>query len=97
MRICGRDPEWLRTLLAAPITQTPGEEFVYSDGNYYILGRIVEELLGEDMEKLLLREVFVPLGFHANAWSRDVNGHTVGETPGCTCARRTWRRSAGCT
>ncbi|UKI12316.1 MAG: hypothetical protein L6V84_06160 [Oscillospiraceae bacterium] len=32
------------------------------------------------MEKLLLREVFVPLGFHANAWSRDVNGHTVGGT-----------------
>lgn len=74
------DPEWLHTLFAAPITQTPGEEFVYSDGNYYILGRIVEELLGEDMEKLLLREVFVPLGFHANAWSRDVNGHTVGGT-----------------
>lgn len=44
------DPEWLHTLFAAPITQTPGEEFVYSDGNYYILGRIVEELLGEDME-----------------------------------------------
>ena len=39
------DPEWLHTLFAAPITQTPGEEFVYSDGNYYILGRIVEELL----------------------------------------------------
>ena len=74
------DPEWLHTLFAAPITQTPGKEFVYSDGNYYVLGRIVEQLLGTDMETLLLREVFVPLGFHVNAWSRDINGHTVGGT-----------------
>lgn len=74
------DPEWLHTLFAAPITQTPGREFVYSDGNYYILGRIAEQLLGTDLETLLQREVFVPLGFHVNAWSRDVNGHTVGGT-----------------
>lgn len=33
-----------------------------------------------DLELLLQREVFVPLGFHVNAWSRDVNGHTVGGT-----------------
>ncbi len=74
------DPEWLHTLLAAPIVTPPEERFVYSDGNYYILGRIVERLAGVDMETLLQREIFVPLGFHVNAWSRDVNGHTVGGT-----------------
>ncbi len=74
------DPEWLHTLFAAPIVSAPEERFVYSDGSYYILGRIVEKLVGEDVESLLQREVFVPLGFHVNAWSRDVNGHTVGGT-----------------
>ncbi len=74
------DPEWLHTLFSAPIVSEPEERFVYSDGNFYILGRIVEKLAGVDMETLLQREVFVPLGFHVNAWSRDVHGHTVGGT-----------------
>ncbi len=75
-----KDPEWLHTLFAAPIVHDPESRFVYSDGNYYILGRIVEKICGMDMESLLQREVFVPLGFHVNAWSRDVHGHTVGGT-----------------
>ena len=74
------DPEWLHTLFASPIVSPPEERFVYSDGNYYILGRIVEELTGMDLELFLQKEVFVPLGFHVNSWSRDVNGHAVGGT-----------------
>ncbi len=74
------DPEWLHTLFASPIVSSPEERFVYSDGNYYIVGRIVEEITGMDLELFMQREVFVPLGCHVNAWSRDVNGHTVGGT-----------------
>ncbi|MCQ2429561.1 MAG: beta-lactamase family protein [Clostridia bacterium] len=74
------DPEWLHTLFAIPVTGTPGREFVYSDASYYILGRIVEKITGMDMEAFLQKELFVPLGCHVNAWSRDVNGHTVGGT-----------------
>lgn len=74
------DPEWLHTLFAEPIVSEPEARFVYSDGNYYILGRVVEEITGMDLELFLQREVFVPLGCHVNAWSRDVNGHTVGGT-----------------
>lgn len=74
------DPEWLHTLFAIPIVSPPEDRFVYSDGNYYILGRIVEKLTGVDMEAFLQKEVFVPLGFHVQAWSRDVAGHTVGGT-----------------
>ncbi len=75
-----KDPEWLHTLFASPIIHDPESRFVYSDGNYYILGRVVEKLCGMDMEAFLQKEVFVPLGFHVNAWSCDVNGHTVGGT-----------------
>jgi CubicO group peptidase (beta-lactamase class C family) len=74
------DPEWLHTLFAIPIVAPPEESFVYSDGNYYILGRIVEELAGMDLGRFMEKEVFAPLGFHVNAWSRDGNGHTVGGT-----------------
>ena len=75
-----KDPEWLHTLFSIPIVASPEDHFVYSDGNYYILGRIVEELTGMDLGLFMEKEVFVPLGFHVDAWSRDVNGHTVGGT-----------------
>ncbi len=75
-----QDPEWLHTLFAEPIVGEPEARFVYSDGNYYILGRIVEEITGMDHGLFMEKEVFVPLGFHVDAWSRDVNGHTVGGT-----------------
>ncbi len=75
-----KDPEWLHTLFAVPIVGEPEERFVYSDGSYYIIGRVVEEITGMDLELFMQREVFVPLGCHVNAWSRDVNGHTVGGT-----------------
>ncbi len=74
------DPEWLHILFATPIIGEPEDRFVYSDGNYYILGRIVEAITGVDLEAFLQKEIFVPLGFHVNAWSRDVAGHTVGGT-----------------
>lgn len=74
------DPEWLHTLFAIPIVREPESAFVYSDGSYYIVGRVVEEITGMDLELFMQKEVFVPLGCHVNAWSRDVNGHTVGGT-----------------
>ena len=74
------DPEWLHTLFAIPIVSEPEDRLVYSDGSYYIVGRMVEEITGMDLELFMQREVFVPLGCHVNAWSRDVNGHTVGGT-----------------
>lgn len=74
------DPEWLHTLFAIPIVSDPEDRLVYSDGSYYIVGRVVEEITGMDLELFMQREVFVPLGCHVNAWSRDVNGHTVGGT-----------------
>lgn len=74
------DPEWLHTLFAVPIVKEPESELVYSDGSYYIIGRVVEEITGMDLELFMQKEVFVPLGCHVNAWSRDVNGHTVGGT-----------------
>lgn len=69
--------DWLETLLSIPIVKDRGQEFMYSDGNYYIIGRIMEKITGEDAEKTMEKGIFLPLGFHQNAWSRDNSGHTV--------------------
>ena len=43
-------------------TAAPGEQFVYSDINFFLLGDIVSRLTGEPLDKYLTRVVFGPLG-----------------------------------
>ena len=43
-------------------TSAPGEAFVYSDINYFLLGDIVQRLTGQTLDAYLKARVFVPLG-----------------------------------
>ncbi len=43
-------------------TAAPGEQFVYSDINFFLLGDIVSRITGESLDKYLTRVVFGPLG-----------------------------------
>jgi len=43
-------------------TAAPGEQFVYSDINFFLLGDIVSRVTGESLDKYLTRVVFGPLG-----------------------------------
>jgi uncharacterized protein YbbC (DUF1343 family)/CubicO group peptidase (beta-lactamase class C family) len=43
-------------------TSAPGEVFVYSDINYFLLGDIVQRLTGQTLDAYLKARVFVPLG-----------------------------------
>ena len=43
-------------------TAAPGEQFVYSDINFFVLGDIVSRVTGEPLDKYLTRVVFGPLG-----------------------------------
>lgn len=72
--------EWLDYCFKIPIIKEPDQEFVYSDLNYYIIARVIEDITGMDAERFIEKEVFLPLGFHQNAWSRDNHGHTLGGT-----------------
>jgi uncharacterized protein YbbC (DUF1343 family)/CubicO group peptidase (beta-lactamase class C family) len=40
----------------------PGERFIYSDINFFLLGEIVERVSGERLDKYAARHVFEPLG-----------------------------------
>jgi uncharacterized protein YbbC (DUF1343 family)/CubicO group peptidase (beta-lactamase class C family) len=44
-----------------PIAQ-PGERFIYSDINFFLLGDIVERVSGERLDRYAARHVFEPLG-----------------------------------
>ena len=43
-------------------TSAPGERFVYSDINFFLLGEIVNRVGGATLDQYLAREVFEPLG-----------------------------------
>ena len=44
------------------LQSTPGERFVYSDINFFLLGHIVSRASGEPLERYTSRHVFAPLG-----------------------------------
>lgn len=67
------------TFREAPVFE-PDTEWRYSDAAFYVLGRIVEHVTGEPLQKLLWREVFYPLSFREVAWSFCPQGHVMGGT-----------------
>ncbi|MFT6001258.1 MAG: CubicO group peptidase (beta-lactamase class C family) [Neolewinella sp.] len=55
-------PATVRKNLTGKITRTKRQLYKYSDLNFYLLQLIVEEVTGERMEELLIREFYEPLG-----------------------------------
>ena len=65
----GRDNGFLRYVLSKPLVYEPGKgPFVYSDMNYYILSRVVEQVTGMTTAAFLQQRLFNPLHFRGNAW-----------------------------
>jgi CubicO group peptidase (beta-lactamase class C family) len=44
------------------LMNAPGERFHYSNLNYGVLGHVIARVSGTDLDRFLLREVFLPLG-----------------------------------
>jgi CubicO group peptidase (beta-lactamase class C family) len=52
----------LRLFFTTPLDTVPGARMVYSDIGAILLGKIVERVSGEPLDRYLARHVFVPLG-----------------------------------
>ena len=59
----GKDEAIRRAVEEVPTT-APGERFIYSDINFFLLGSIVERISGETLAAFTARRIFVPLGMH---------------------------------
>ena len=57
----GADEAIRRAIEEAPTAQ-PGERFVYSDINFFLLGDIVRRVSGERLDRYAKKEIFDPLG-----------------------------------
>ncbi|WP_198022946.1 serine hydrolase domain-containing protein [Paenibacillus zanthoxyli] len=52
----------VRNLASQPLWYKPGQQFLYSTGNYDVLGAIIEQVSGQSYESFMATEVMKPLG-----------------------------------
>ena len=52
----------IRFMLGVPLDFNPGEEYVYSNFGYCVLGRVIEAVTGEPYEQAVRARVLAPLG-----------------------------------
>ncbi len=72
--------DYLQYLFSLPLIADPGEKEAYSDGAFYLLSCLAEQIAGECLLNLLWRELFLPLGVREAAWSCCPKGHSMGAT-----------------
>lgn len=71
--------DWLRySFSEIAVTHTPGVDYQYSDGAFYILGRIIEQISGTEASAFIAEHITLPMEFRDNAWTKCPQGHAVG-------------------
>jgi CubicO group peptidase (beta-lactamase class C family) len=61
-------------ILEVPLVSKPGQTFTYSGGNMILLGEIVKNATGRDMEAFANEYLFAPLGIDPVEWVRFDSG-----------------------
>lgn len=72
--------DFLAYALQTPLLYAPGKERTYSDGAYYLLGRIVENVSGMSLHQYLMEKLLEPLNIRDVAWKTCPEGHALGAT-----------------
>ena len=73
-----KSENWVKTFLAAPITNPPGSIFMYNSGATYMLSAIVQKLTGQKVVDYLTPRLFEPLGIEGMTWETCPRGINVG-------------------
>ena len=71
-------PDYLRYIFSHPIVEEPGARLLYSNGDTYLCGRMVEKATGKTLTAYLFERLFKPMGAEYPAWEADPLGHTFG-------------------
>lgn len=61
-RLCHTAEALLRAVLSLKLEAHPGERTEYSDPGFILLGKAIEVLSGEHLDRFCAREIFAPLG-----------------------------------
>lgn len=72
--------DFLSSLFLTPPEYCPGEERSYSDGAYYLIGRIITERSGMKPDDLLWESLLSRIGTQEAAWGHCPMGYPLGGT-----------------
>lgn len=79
-KIYGSRTDYLNNVLSIDLPNRVNEKFVYSDGAYYLLARIIYKKTGKDISEYLREKLFNKLNFEEYAWSKCPFGYSMGAT-----------------
>jgi len=65
---------WIEAYLQAPITGTPGKDFMYSSGTSHMLSMILQKSTGLPIDEYLRPRLFEPMGLSDFTWDKDPDG-----------------------
>lgn len=68
--------DWKDYVLNVPVTDTPGQKWVYADINPILISAIIEELTGTSLKDYAKHRLFDPLGIEQFYWYTNSAGQT---------------------
>jgi len=81
----GLPADAVRELAGTRLSAEPGTRFEYANGNYVLLGRVIERASGEPYGDYVERHIFAPLGMRSSFASPE-----TAETAGLAAGHRYW-------
>ncbi|MFD1953597.1 serine hydrolase domain-containing protein [Paenibacillus thailandensis] len=91
----GNDIGWIKAILAGPLQNMPGKEWIYNTSGYALLGHIIAKVSGKPYEQYVADEILTPLGMDrtffavpeafrdnvccTNDWEAEQAGKSLGE------------------
>ena len=70
-------PDYLKFMFSHKLELEPGEKFCYSNGDTYLLGRIVAKAYNKNFTQLCYEKIFTPLEIGLPIWGVDPNGYCI--------------------
>ena len=62
-------PDEILAWVEGAVTDEPGQHFAYSDTNYILLGQLIEQVTGTDLDTALRQRISEPLGLEATRFA----------------------------
>lgn len=72
--------DYLQIVFDTGVAYNDKSHFVYSDSNYYLLGRVVEKKASTKLDEFIVANIFSPLGIADCSFQYDPKGHQMGAT-----------------